>query len=123
PSLASLLGAESVPIEASLLGLDRGTQPSPTFISATDAGGIDLISAAPTAENCEMDYAAMLLRVTTDPDLLLRFVTSLRTWSGIGKYDYVFFDHRTGLSTSVLPVLSAWPGSVVISTRRDGLAL
>ncbi|SDQ84047.1 AAA family ATPase [Pseudoxanthomonas sp. CF125] len=124
PSLSSLLNARTSSVRSSLVGLIRGDYPEPVGVSVSQNGGkLDLLPAAPSVESFEMDYAAFLLQVTGDPSLLQSSIERLRKWTASQSYDFVLFDHRTGLSTSVLPVISAWPGSVVIATRPDSAAL
>jgi hypothetical protein len=35
------------------------------------------------------------------------------------NYDLIFFDHRSGLSNAILPIISACPGPVAICLRLD----
>lgn len=123
PSLSSLLDARTSSVDSTLVGLSRGATPEPVGVLASQSGGkLDLLPATPALQSFEMDYAAFLLQVNGDPSLLQASVERLRAWCA-QRYDFVLFDHRTGLSTSVLPVLSAWPGSVVVATRPDSASL
>ena len=124
PSLSPLLNANTSSVGATVVGLLRGLEPEVVGVASSHRGGtFDLIPAAPAIADFEMDYASFLVRVTSDPVALQEAIVRLREYAQGAGYDFVLFDHRTGLSTSVLPVLSAWPGSVVIATRPDSALL
>jgi hypothetical protein len=70
-----------------------------------------------------MDFAAFALRtaldVTTLEEGIKRLRKQIEAMPEKSRYDVVLFDHRSGLATSVLPVIKAHPGPAVICLRID----
>lgn len=128
PSLATVFQVASSTLSSTLVGVVRGNPLDPIAVQSTKAGGcLHMLPTRPSNSDFDMEFASFALRVTLDAASLERAVVRIREQVNSkvrgDNYDYVLFDHRTGLSTTVLPVLQAWPGSVVISTRADGLSL
>jgi Mrp family chromosome partitioning ATPase len=132
PSLDAMLGVAATGIDATLMGLatpgSKLTPLSRTYVGASVAGYVDLVSARPVAARFDMDFAAFLLNSSLDATVLQLAVADLRRQvemereNGEPLYDIVLFDHRTGLAPSVLPIMEAWPGPAVIFVRPDGMA-
>lgn len=123
PSLSSSLNVATSALSSSLVGLVRGHSIEPIAADATGNGGsIDLIPAKPDIQGFDLDYASFVLRVNLDAGCLQRAVTRLSDEVSGAGYDFVLFDHRTGLASSVIPTIMGMPGSVVINARPDGLS-
>jgi MinD-like ATPase involved in chromosome partitioning or flagellar assembly len=130
PSLHLMFGIAPTTLGSSFLGVcTRDGDVEPASAETTFAGGsIDLIVTSPAIDDFEMDFASFVIRATMDSSVIERGVSRIAQYAGVGadagdaKYDYIIFDHRTGLSSSVLPIVSACPGSVVINVRPDGLS-
>lgn len=132
PSMHLMFGVAPSSLGSSLLGICvGGADVSPYSVEVSSAGGtIDLIVTSPAIEGFEMDSAAFVVRSSLDTTVIERGVAKVCDYanstdqrSGTApRYDYILFDHRTGLSSSVLPVIGSCPGSVVINVRPDGLS-
>jgi Mrp family chromosome partitioning ATPase len=106
--------------------------PIPQVYSSAN-GSIDILPCRPRGSDFDMDFAAFLTRTSLDVRLLETAAGKLlvRPNNEVDEpesdsettfnYDIVLFDHRTGLSSSVLPVIKGYPGSVVIFARPDGM--
>ncbi|WP_369914796.1 AAA family ATPase [Xanthomonas sp. NCPPB 3005] len=122
PTLSTALDAKSSSITTSLVGLVQGKKAEPIAVEENSSGGqLHLLQARPSIDHYDLDYASFVLRINLDSDLLHRSVERLKSQIG-EEYDFVLFDHRTGIASSVLPILMGWPGSVVINTRADGFS-
>ncbi|HDX8442684.1 MinD/ParA family ATP-binding protein [Aeromonas hydrophila] len=123
PTLHVILGINEVKIESTLinycsdLGLPRKVAPSSTIPN------VGLISCRPTSEEWEADYISFCLKTATAPNILSDGIELIKNniINGVEGFDYdiVLFDHRTGAAHSVIPVMSAWPGSSLIFSRPD----
>ncbi|MCS3791947.1 MinD/ParA family ATP-binding protein [Aeromonas hydrophila] len=123
PTLNHILGIKDVPAESSLMNLcnNLGIPPKPAVSSTIP--GIGLISCRPSDSSWDADYISFCLKCSTYPHILSGGVHELKmlvnSSSESFNYDVVFFDHRTGVSQSVIPVINSWPGSCVIFSRPD----
>ncbi|MFA7259503.1 MAG: hypothetical protein WC013_08280, partial [Aeromonas bestiarum] len=123
PTLNHILGIKDVPAESSLMNLcnNLGMPPKPAVSSTIP--GIGLISCRPSDSSWDADYISFCLKCSTYPHILSGGVHELKmlvnSSSESFNYDVVFFDHRTGVSQSVIPVINSWPGSCVIFSRPD----
>lgn len=99
-----------------LLSCDTVT-PISAYVPQNSQGKIDLLACRPTSASYDMDFAAFALRTALDVSALEEGVRKLKPI--IDTYDFVLFDHRSGLSISVLPIVAAYPGPVVICLRVD----
>lgn len=123
PTLNHILGIKDVPAESSLMNLcdNFGIPPKPAVSSTIP--GIGLISCRPSDPSWDADYISFCLKCSTYPHILSGGVNELKmlvnSSSDSFNYDVVFFDHRTGVSQSVIPVIHSWPGSCVIFSRPD----
>lgn len=129
PSLDQLFNVSAPDISCTLMGLCGWSQtfaPVPVSGSSLARGAIDLVPCRPREETYDMDFAAFGVRSSLDISMVSRGVQRLRGYvesSGAPRYDVVLFDHRTGIAPSVLPVVRAWRGSVVVAVRPDGLSV
>lgn len=123
PTMHLNLGIKDVPIEASLLNYCEDLGFNHRVVASPSIPNVDLISCRPSSDEWDADYISFCLKSTTMPDLLNKGVKRIKNKiisKDVGfDYDVVLFDHRTGASHSVMPVVSAWPGTCVIFTRPD----
>lgn len=112
-------------LSASLMGAcDASINIEPVTVYAQRNGGqIGLIGCRPTSAEFDFDFAAFSLNASLDPSVIKAGIERLRTYATKSDWDIALFDHRTGLASSVLPAVSSWPGSVVMSLRPDKLSL
>ncbi|EIS3745377.1 ParA family protein [Aeromonas hydrophila] len=129
PSLDAMLNVASLDINSTLMGLLGNTSNfnplEKVYVGSPNEGYIDLVTARPFHARYDMDFAAFLMNSSFDSGLLQNAIRNLRDKinnDGHMSYDIILFDHRTGLAPSVLPIMSAWPGSSVIFARTDGMA-
>lgn len=127
PSLDSMFDVTAEAASATLMGLcgwGSGIEPLPrVYVGQPKQGTIDLLACRPRSEDYDMDFAGFLLGSTLDARLLERASVKLRAFANKNSnYDYVLFDHRTGLAPSVLPMMKGWPGSTVVFARPDGMS-
>jgi hypothetical protein len=126
PSLHILFDTSATLLGHTVMGLtDPSHQPDPlsAYKPRFGAGRIDLLSCRPSGEDFEMDFAAFALRTTLDVSLIesatRRLLTHIQVMDVPDRYDFVLYDHRSGLSSSVLPMLKAHPGPTVVCLRID----
>ncbi|MFL1528901.1 tyrosine-protein kinase family protein [Pseudomonas sp. O230] len=120
PTLHTIFGIEKIQIENSLMGY-AGWAAEPSYTSNPTIPGVYFIGCRPTEEEWEMDYEAFSLRCTLDPKSLSDTFTKIFKIDNIvnGEFDTVLVDHRTGATTSVIPIISTIPGPCVIFSRPD----
>lgn len=129
PSLDSILGVVADLPEATLMGLcgwsDQICPISSAYVGRGAVGTVDVLACRPRTANFDMDYAAFVLSTALDARMLQRAIRKLRDFSdnanGTPLYDVVLFDHRTGITSSALPIMKAWPGPVVLFVRPDSM--
>ncbi|MBX3746373.1 MAG: AAA family ATPase [Verrucomicrobiae bacterium] len=125
PSLDAVFDSAASSPSQTLLGLAMSTQPIETRSAYTARGGVgrvDLIACRPVSAEYDMDFAAFALRSALDVEVLEEGLNRLRRHieqMPKDRYDFVLLDHRSGLATSVLPVIGAYPGPTVICLRID----
>lgn len=124
PSLDLLLNVAANSPSQSLLGLLNPSleiEPLSAYTSAEKGGVVDLLACRPSAQEYDMDFAAFALRTALDVAALEAGINRLFDHLKKQKapYDVVLFDHRSGLSPSVLPIMSACPGPAVVCLRID----
>jgi hypothetical protein len=129
PSLDFLFETGVPSVDSTLMGISGWSEnfnPIPAFASASTNGLIDIIPCRPRDDDYDMDFAAFSLRVSLDIGTLRKGVEKLKNYvidaDNVPKYDIVMFDHRTGIASSVLPIVRSWRGPSVISVRPDGLS-
>lgn len=126
PSLHILFNAAIPQLSASLMGLcDRVGDINPiTAYSGQDGGSIEIIGCRPSSQDFDIDFMAFALNTALDPSVLRKAFEKLRDHATSNDlWDIVLIDHRTGVALSVMPTMTAWPGSAVMSLRPDTLSL
>ncbi|WP_339541708.1 AAA family ATPase [Pseudomonas sp. JAI120] len=120
PTLHTIFGIEQIEIENSLMGY-AGWAAEPSYTSNPTIPGVYFIGCRPTNEDWEMDYEAFSLRCSLDPKSLADIFTKIFQIDNVqnGEFDTILVDHRTGATTSVIPIISTIPGPCVIFSRPD----
>lgn len=125
PSLDSLLGAQADRFSQTLMGLCGWSdefQPVPAaYTGQHGKGRIDVVPCRPRNEDHDLDFALLVATAPLDARIYERAASKLRLAlaSEEDPYDFVLVDHRTGIATSVLPLVSELPGPAVIFVRVD----
>lgn len=132
PSLDTILGVAADSPSATLMGLcgwaDEVTPVAKAYAGEDQTGYVDLLACRPRSKAYDMDFAAFLLNASLNAKTLEQAATNLQSYvafsedGSVQKYDVVFFDHRTGLAPSILPIMKAWPGPAVVFTRLDAMS-
>jgi hypothetical protein len=120
PSLHLLFSTPSLPANATLLGCSlRQLAPSPQAVvfPRSGLGRVDLIASRPPETDYDLDAANFALHTSLDPSIILKPVADIV--SNATGYDVVLVDHRTGLNSTVLPLVATYPGPVVACMRLD----
>lgn len=128
PSLDTMLNVSADIPEQTLMGLcgwaDDIAPISRAYVGQSSEGLVDLLACRPRTPEFDMDFAAFALGAALDTRSLETATKKLKAFvSDVNaqvKYDAVFFDHRTGITSSVLPIVAAWPGPAVLFVRPDG---
>lgn len=124
PSLDTIFGVSSRTLSRTLLGATQRLEKIESMRAYTSPAGegegfVDLINCWPNGHAYEIDAAAMALRTALEPKILEDAVSQISRYAYDNKFDLVLMDHRTGISPSVLPAVSAAPGAVVVTVRLD----
>lgn len=127
PSLDAVFDVVADSAASTLMGLcgwaDEISPLSRVYVGTSSQGSVDLIPCRPRSKDFDVDFAGFLLGTTLDARITQNASAKLRDFVNANKlYDYVFFDHRTGLAPSVLPLMNGWPGSTVVFVRPDGMS-
>lgn len=127
PSISKLFNLKSSNLGSTLAGVCR-TLPvpiAPIAVYQEANGRVDAVICVPDVEAFEMDVASFALRSSIEGSQLQQGVGRIRRFCEgdsaevEAPYDFVLFDHRTGISGTVIPILEAWPGSVVVCARSE----
>lgn len=130
PSLDAMLNVTTELPEATLMGLCGWADSIKPITSAyvghsINSGTVDILACRPRSSSYDMDFAAFTLGTALDTRTLERAIQKLRKFvedsESSSKYDVVMFDHRTGMTPSLLPIIQSWPGPAVIFARPDGM--
>lgn len=125
PSLHLLFNSAVPRLSGSLMGVcDEQIEIRPVAAYAgKDGGHVDLIGCRPSGKDYDLDFLAFALSTSLDPSVLRHGFSRLRKFVESNKaWDIALVDHRTGVAPSVIPTLSAWPGSTVMTLRPDILS-
>ncbi|WP_439889114.1 AAA family ATPase [Pseudomonas sp. MBLB4123] len=120
PSLDKIFQTKTTRLSETLLGIchfDTGIDTANAYIHS--AGKVDLIPCRPESDIYDIDFATFSLNTVLDPILLRNGILKIAQFAISEKYDFVFIDHRTGISSSVLPIALTIPGPVISFARRD----
>jgi Mrp family chromosome partitioning ATPase len=128
PSLDSLLRAKADNFSQTLMGLCGWAEefaPIPAvYTGQLGDGRIDILPCRPRNEEQDLDFALLVATAPLDTRIYERAAQKLRVeLAALDKsgesYDFVLLDHRTGIATSVLPLISELPGPTVVFIRTD----
>lgn len=125
PSLDSLLGAHADRFSQTLMGLcgwSDDFQPVPaTYTSPFSRGRVDVLPCRPRTKDHDLDFALLVATAPLDTRIYERAAYKLRSALSVMEepYDFVLIDHRTGIATSVLPLVGELPGPTVVFIRAD----
>lgn len=125
PSLDSLLGAHADHFSQTLMGLCGWAsefKPIPAaYTGQLGTGRIDVLPCRPRNEDHDLDFALLVATAPLDTRIYERAAVNLRLALSAQDepYDFVLVDHRTGIATSVLPLVSQLPGPTVVFARTD----
>ena len=125
PSLDALLGAHADRFSQTLMGLcgwSTEFQPVPAAYTGQQGNGrIDVLPCRTRNEVHDLDFALLVATAPLDARIYERAASKLRAALAVGDnaYDFVLMDHRTGIATSVLPLIGELPGPTVVFVRPD----
>ncbi|MES2075307.1 MAG: hypothetical protein V4462_06755 [Pseudomonadota bacterium] len=124
PSLDILFGVAADKFSHTLMGLCGWSEIVEPLLGAyTGAlgGQIDVIPCRPRGEKFDLDFALFAATAPLDPRIFSSAATKLLQAFEDEKlnYDVVLVDHRTGIASSVLPLMQVLAGSAVIFARTD----
>jgi hypothetical protein len=122
PSLDLLFNAPASTHSGTLLNFGTARNefsPVSAYAPRHGSGIVDLIPCRPMGAAYDLDFASFVLRSSMDALLPEQIAKEIMREASAHGYDLVFFDHRSGISTSILPIMSAAPGPVGICLRLD----
>lgn len=128
PSLDLLFDIAATEVDSTLMGLcgwSDGFRPLPAMRQAGSRGLVDIVPCRPREQTYDMDYSAFVVRTAIDLGLLTRGMQKLRSFlatKNAEAYDVILFDHRTGIASSVLPIVESWRGPAIVCARPDGIS-
>lgn len=130
PSLDAMLDVTTDTPESTLMGLcgwaNSITPIARAYVGHSSTGTVDVLACRPKSSSYDMDFAAFTLGTALDSRTLEHAVKKLRLYASNQdfkvRYDVVMFDHRTGMTPSVLPIMQSWSGPALIFVRPDGMA-
>jgi Mrp family chromosome partitioning ATPase len=122
PSLDAIFGIFADNFSQTLMGAcgwaDKLT-PLPSAYVGKQGGQIDLLPCRPRTEESDLDFALLVATAPLDIRIYERAAKRLDSSLEIGTYDFILVDHRTGIATSVLPLINYLPGPSAIFSRTD----
>lgn len=120
PTLHTILGIETLKIENTLMGCIPANGHI-AYTSNPTIPGVFFLGCRPTDNEWDMDYQAFSLRCSLDPAFLSEIFDKILSQISplTNTFDTILIDHRTGATTSVIPIISSAPGPCVIFTRPD----
>lgn len=124
PSLDLLFGVSGDSFSQTLMGLCGWAdefQPIAGAYSGRLDGRIDLLPCRPRTEGVDLDFSLLVATAPLDSRIYERAAEKLQQFLAIRseKYDVVIVDHRTGIASSVLPLMNRLPGAAVVFARTD----
>lgn len=124
PSLDKIFQTKTTRLSETLLGICHFRTEVSTANAYTQKNGkIDLIACRPDNETFDIDFSTFSLHTSLDPVILKNGLTRIGDFAESFGYDFVFIDHRTGISGSVIPLALSLPGPVISFARRDTQSL
>jgi len=124
PSLDLLFGVSADSFAQTLMGLCGWADellPIAGAYSGRSDGRIDLVPCRPRNEGADLDFSLLVATAPLDSRIYERAAHKLQEALATRseKYDVVIVDHRTGIASSVLPLMSHLPGAAAVFTRTD----
>ena len=124
PSLDLIFGVSANTFSQTLMGLcgwANETQPIAAAYSGRLEGRVDLLPCRPRTERADLDFAMLVATAPLDSRVYERAAERLLATlpTKEGQYDVILVDHRTGIASSVLPLMSRLPGAAVVFARTD----
>lgn len=123
PSLDVLFEVAPSKFSQTLMGLAGWAdeiEPLAGIYSGRLGGQIDLIACRPRTESTDLDFALLTATAPLDLRIFERAAEKLMAYLLDDKsYDVVLVDHRTGIASSVLPLIHAMAGSAIVFARTD----
>ena len=122
PSLDSLLDASGSTFAQSFMGAcgwSSDIKPIQGAYSGRDGGQVDLLPCRPRNAEADLDFALLIATAPLDLRIYERAAAKIESVITRDSYDLAIIDHRTGISSSVLPIMRMLPGSAVVFTRCD----
>ena len=122
PTLHSFFESKVTKLDSTLLGCIHhrlNAVPQPVYVprASGSQGRVDLIACRPAGPEYDLDLATFTLQTSLNPNLIQ--TGFCRLLESCSTYDAILVDHRSGLSSTVLPVIEALPGPVVVCLRLD----
>lgn len=119
PSLPAQFGARVDVLESTLLGcMQGGLSPSPQQVYvAKSSGHVDMLSCKPSGATYTLDLAMFALNIALNPKAFEEGFRAIL--STVEQYDVVLVDHRSGIASSAIALIAAFPGPAVICVRLD----
>lgn len=125
PSLDSLLSAHADRFSQTLMGLcgwSNDFEPVPAaYTGQLGKGRMDVLPCRPRNEDNDLDFALLVATAPLDARIYERAASRLQLALAAmdEPYDFVLIDHRTGIATSVLPLVGELPGPIAMFVRAD----
>ncbi|MGK5072378.1 hypothetical protein [Janthinobacterium sp. ZB1P44] len=124
PSLDLLFDVAPSKFSNTLMGLcgwSDNLEPLAGVYTGRLGGQIDLIACRPRNEISDLDFALLVSTAPIDIRIFERAGSLLNKYLSEpnNPYDIVLVDHRTGVASSVLPLIHTLAGSAVIFARTD----
>ncbi|EKP13457.1 CobQ/CobB/MinD/ParA nucleotide binding domain protein [Leptospira borgpetersenii str. 200801926] len=123
PSLDILFGRRTTQISGTLLGLylseDFGVERVYTSQDLRTPGYVDLLPCKPDGNHWDIEFAAFLLKASSDPEVIHSICNTISIEAKSQKYDAILIDHRSGLSNMPLLWMREFSGPVVVASRLD----
>src|SRR5690606_19409610 len=120
PSLDHIFGATASVYSQTLMGLcgwSDEVEPIAGVYMGRQNGRIDILPCRPRVTGSDIDFALMVAFAPLDANVYRAAGLKLRGYLRSlidDRYDMVFVDHRTGIASSVLPLMEVLPGSSAI---------
>lgn len=122
-SLEIMFGIKTSELSKTLLGCYLGENLSsvPAYSSGNVKfnGSVEVILSRPDVSNLDIEYSAFLVKAANDPNVTRNLCTQLNAFAESKRFDILFIDHRSGLSSFPLFWYENFPGSVVFFARLD----
>lgn len=124
PSLDLFFGVSANSFSQTFMGLcgwSKAFQAVAGAHAGRSGGRVDLLPCRPRVETADLDFALLAATAPLDSRIYEKAADRLdrRIAELPNKYDVVMVDHRTGVASSVLPLMSRLRGSAAVFARSD----